>query len=640
MVHNSLRGEGSEFSDRLWHFAGCEFDELRLELRVNGTPVELELKPLEVLHQLLRRGNEVVTKEELLQTVWPGLMVVDGSLATAMSKLRKALGDGDSSIVLTVPRVGYRLGVPVRIGTTKGNTAARDGGQTIPADPARQERTQGKNNVSWLRLLTAMLAVATVAIVSLALYQRAFTSKPIAIVQAPKITSLAVLPLLNMSGDPAQDYLADGMTEELITELSQVQALKVISRTSAMQFKGANKPLPQIARELGVDGIVEGSVVRSGDTIRVTAQLIYAPTDTHLWAESYNRAFKDILILQEEVARQISREIKVSLSPTEQKQLANAEIVNPRAHEFYLKGLYFWNQRTHEGLNKAVDCFQQATKADPNDALAYAGLADSYVELVSFGHLNSTEGVPKANAAALKAIALDDSRAEPHTALAFGAATQWDWAGAEKEFQRSLALNPHYTVALYQYGILLSALGRADEAISLAQRALDLDPVSPVVLYRAGRVQFQTRHYEKALDDFNRVLELNPSNPLGIYGLGLVYKAQGKYDQAIGNLEKENLQQGFDAIAAYAASGQKELARQKLADNMRRLRGQKLYIRPGWVAEVYAGLGDKDEAFRWLEQAYRERDIWMVLLKVWPAFDPLRADSRFQDLLHRMNFPQ
>lgn len=650
MIHSGSEGATTQFSDRVWRFAACEFDELKLKLRVRGEPVELELKPVEVLLHLLRHANEVVTKEDLLNAVWPGLMVVDGSLATAVSKLRKALGDDDSSIILTIPRVGYRLAVPVEVSRARnGKETAADPVPTEPL-PKTGEAEKSKTGLSktglsktglsrnrWFWPLTPVVAIALIAI--LAVTYRKMSGRERPLFGTPKITSLAVLPMVNLSGDSGQDYLADGMTDELITELSQVRALKVISRTSVMPYKGARKPLPQIARELGVDGVVEGSVVRSGDTIRVTAQLIYAPTDTHVWADSYTRGFTDILILQEELARQISREIKVTLSPAEQKQLTNAEKVNPQAHELYLKGRYFWNQRTREGLIKAVDCFTQATTVDPSDSRAYTGLADSYVDLVSFGHLDSAEGIPKARAAALKAIALDDSSAEPHTALAFAAATEWDWPGAEKEFQRSVELNPRYTVALYQYALLLSSLGRSEEAISLTQRALDLDPISTVVLYRAGRVQFQARHYDKALEYFNRILELNPDAPLGLYGLGLVYKALGKYDKAILYLGKQNFQQGFDLAAAYAASGQKDLARKMLADNIRRLTQQRLYVRPGWVAEVYAALGDNDEAMRWLEQAYRERDIWMVLLKVWPAFDPLRSDPRFHELLRRMNFP-
>jgi tetratricopeptide (TPR) repeat protein len=354
---------------------------------------------------------------------------------------------------------------------------------------------------------------------------------------------------------------------------------------------------------------------------------------------SSSRDLQDILNLQSDLARQISREIKITVQPSEDKQLASSGRVNPQAHELYLRGRFFWNRRTRDDLYKAAEFFRQATVIDPSDALAYAGVADAYVELVGFGNMQAAEGVPKAKAAAAKAIELNESLAEPHAALAYGKAEDWDWPGAQKEFRRALDLNPGYVTALYQYGFFLSIIGKQEEAISSIQRALELDPLSPIVLYRAGRVYYQARRYDKALEQFNRILELNANDPLGLYGVGLAYEAQGKFDQAIPYLQKESLQRGFDVATAYAAAGQMKEARRTLADEMRRQRAQKLYIRPGWVAEVYAGLGEKDEAFRWLERAYNERDAWLTLLKVWPPFDALRSDPRLDDLLRRMNFP-
>jgi TolB-like protein/DNA-binding winged helix-turn-helix (wHTH) protein len=620
MNSKAQAGREENVQARCWVFGDCEFDELRRELRVKGEVIELEPKPLEVLLQLLLHAGQVVTKEDLLESVWPGLMVVDGSLATAVSKLRKGLGDDESSVLLTVPRVGYRLGVPVQVKPSAG-------------PPVKQLATQQAR--AWIWMAAAIL----VLLVSLGIYKRAWflgqkQSAP------PRATaSLAVLPLVNLSGDPAQEYLADGMTEELITELSKIRALKVISRTSVMQYKGAKKTLPEIARELNVDGVVEGSVLRSGNRVRITAQLIYAATDTHLWAESYERDLGDILNMQRELAREIAQEIKITVSPSEEKQLANSATVNPQAHDLYLKGRFFWNRRTRDGLGKAEEYFRQASEIDPNDSLAYAGLADTYIELVGFGNLDPSEGIPKAKAAALKAIALDDSLAEPHTALAYTLAAEWDWMAARKEFQRALDLDPGYVIGLYQYAFYLSVMGKHDEAIPLAQKALELDPLSPIVLYRAGRVEFQARRYDESIELFRRILELNANDPLGLYGLGLAYDAQGKFDTAILCLKKQNLQQGLDVAAVYAAAGNPAEGRRRLEETILRLKEEKSFVRPGWIAEVYVGLGDKDEAMRWLEQGYKERDLWLALLKVWPRFDPLRSDPRFQDLLRRMNFP-
>jgi TolB-like protein/DNA-binding winged helix-turn-helix (wHTH) protein/lipoprotein NlpI len=624
MNSNAQAGGKGDVQARCWAFGDCEFDELRRELRVNGEVIELEPKPIEVLHQLLLHAGQVVTKEDLLESVWPGLMVVDGSLATAVSKLRKALGD-DESVLLTVPRVGYRLGVPVRM-----TFSAADVPEVMEPVPL-----QARAHTRWIWTAAVVLVLSLAYI---GIYRRALFGPKKSVPPKP-MTSLAVLPLLNLSGDPAQEYLADGMTEELITELSKIRALKVISRTSAMQYKGVKKTLPEIARELNVDGVVEGAVFHSGNRLRITAQLIYAATDTNLWAESYDRDLGDTLNLQRELARQIAREINITVSPLEEKQLAVSATVNPQAHDLYLKGRFFWNRRTREALNKAVDYFRQANEIDPNYPQAYAGLADAYVELVGFGVLDSAEGVPKAKAAALKAIDLDASLAEPHTALGYILAEEWDWTGAQKEFQRALELDPGYVIGLYQYAFYLSVMGKHDEAIPVAQKALGLDPLSPIVLYRAGRVKFQARHYDEAIGLFRRILELNPNDPLGLYGLGLAYEAQGKLDTAILCLKKQNLQQGFDVAALYAVAGNPTEARRRLDESTRRLKEEKSYLRPGWVAEVYVSLGDKDEAMQWLERGYKERDIWLALLKVWPRFDPMRSDPRFQDLLRRMNFP-
>jgi len=630
-MNSNAQAEGKgDVQARCGAFGDCEFDELRRELRVNGEVVELEPKPIEVLHQLLLRAGQVVTKEDLLDSVWPGLMVVDGSLATAVSKLRKALGDDESSLLLTVPRVGYRLGVPVRM--TLNTSAAPE--VMHPAPPQAHVQLAGVGRM-WKWTATAALVLL---LVYLGVYKRAWFSGQRKNVPPKLMTSLAVLPLVNLSGDASQEYLADGMTEELITELSKIRALKVISRTSVMQYKGVKKTLPEIARELKVDGVVEGAVF-SGNRVRITTQLIYAATDTNLWADSYDRDLGDVLNLQRELARQIAREIKITVSPSEEKQLAISASVNPQAQDLYLKGRFFWNRRTRDALNKAVDYFRQANEIDPNYPRAYAGLADAYVELVGFGVLDSAEGVPKAKAAALKAIDLDASLAEPHTALGYILAEEWDWTGAQKEFQRALELDPGYVIGLYQYAFYLSVMGKHDEAIPVAQKALELDPLSPIVLYRAGRVEFQARHYDQAIALFRRILELNPNDPLGLYGLGLVYEAQGKFDTSLLCLKKQNLQQGFDVAAVYAAAGNPAEARRRLDESTLHIKEEKSYLRPGWVAEVYVSLRDKDEAMRWLERGYKERDIWLALLKVWPRFDPMRSDPRFQDLLRRMNFP-
>lgn len=612
---------------RVWRFSDCEFDELRRELRVRGATIEMEAKPLEVLRQLLIHSGEVVSKEALLDTVWPGTAVVDGSLATAISKLRKAIGGDDASIILTVPRVGYRMGVPVRVlihQKREMEAAVLAAEDAVAAAP---------NKRGWSR---PALALASLALLLISWWgvRRVLQAR-----SGSGIHSIAVLPLANLSGDPAQEYLADGMTEELITELSKSQAVKVISRTSVMQYKDSRKPLPAIANELGVDAVVEGAVLRSGNRIRITAQLLDGRRDAPLWAENFDGEWADALNLQREIAWQISRRIDTATGSAQKRQLTAAGKVNPQAHELYLRGRSYWNQRTPETLYKAAEYFQEAIDADPAYPQSYAGLADAYIELVGFGNIEPDEGIAKATAAARHAIELDDSLAEAHSALGYIYAAEWQWADCEKEFRRALDLNPGYVVALYRYGFMLSMWGRQREAAALAQKALALDPLSSVVLYRAGRVEFHARHYERAQELFRRVLELRPGDQLGLYGAGLVYEAQGKLPEAIAAFGPPYQQSGFDIAVAYAAAGQREKARAAQQAEMRRLQQQNAYVRPGYIAELYTAFGDKDEAMRWLERGYREHDAWMTLLKVWPRFDPLRSDSRFQDLLRRMNFP-
>lgn len=395
------------------------------------------------------------------------------------------------------------------------------------------------------------------------------------------------------------------MTEALITDLSKIRALRVISRTSVMQYRGGKKPLPEIARELNVDGILEGSVVRSGDRVRITAQLIHAATDTHLWAETYDRDLRDILNLQRELARQVSRNIRINIQPAEGERLANESTVNPKAHELYLRGRFFWNRRTRSDLLKASEYFQQAIDVDPVYAQAYPGLADSQNELVGFGNIRSADGIPKAKAAALRAIELDERLAEPHTALAYSYAANWEWAEAQKEFQRALDLNPGYVIGLYQYGFILSLMGHSEQAIPLIEQAVASDPRSSIVLYRAGRVYYHARQYDKATEQFQRILELNPNDQLGLFGLGLVYRAQGKFDQAIPYLEKQDLEGGLDVAAALAAGGNTGAARRKLAEEMRRHRETRDYIRPGWVAEPWSASAKKTRHSAGLNAATR-----------------------------------
>ena len=460
------------------------------------------------------------------------------------------------------------------------------------------------------------------------------------------IRSLAVLPLENLSRDPEQEYFADGMTEQLITDLAKISELKVISRTSVMQYKRARKPLPQIAQELGVDAVVEGSVQRSGDRVRISAQLIDARADQHLWARSYERDLRNVLALQDDVAQAIANELKIKLASQGQPRLTGSRPVDPEAYEAYLKGRYYSSKRTEKDLKKSIEYFQQAIEKDPNYASAYSGMADAYALLGFRGNLPSNEALSKAKAAALKAVELDDSLADAHASLAFIAEIhEWDWATAEREYKRALELNPGYAAGHNWYAGYLMYVGRFEEGIAEAKRARDLDPLSlPVNNALAGRLLVAGR-VDEALEQLKKTLEMDPRFASAHQTLGWAYLNMGKHEEAIQEFQQALQLSGTDDTDhivdlgfAYAAAGKRELARKILA-KLKKLHEQGV-VPSGSIAILYGSLGVLDEAFAWLEKAYEERDPELTYIKV-PArrFEPLRHDPRYQDMLRRMGLP-
>ena len=457
---------------------------------------------------------------------------------------------------------------------------------------------------------------------------------------AGPIHSLAVLPLENLSRDPAEEYFADGMTEELTTQLAQISALRVISRTSVMQYKDAKKSLPEVAKELHVEAVVEGSVMRSGDRVRITAQLIQASTDKHLWAKSYEGDARDVLGLQQQVAHAIADEVKVQLTPQEQTRLSSSRPpVDPAAHEAYLKGSYL-NKGTGAQQRKAKEYFEEAIRIDPNYAPAYAGLADYYWSTLD---LRPRDSMPKAKENALKALELDPDLTQAHTDLAairfYG---DWDWAGAEKEFRRALELNPGDAESHRAYSSFLVALGRTAEALAESRKAQDLDPLSISTQVTAGFVLYFARQYGEAIDQCRKVLDLDP-NAAGAYDcLGSSYLAKGMYEQAITASQKASNLSGDDPPRlvglgrAFAMAGRKPDAINVLGQLRRD--SSHTYVPPYYFATIYAALGQSDEAFKWLENAVNERDLYLLWLKVDSAVDPLRRDPRFEELSTRIGF--
>jgi adenylate cyclase len=457
-----------------------------------------------------------------------------------------------------------------------------------------------------------------------------------------QIQSVAVLPLENLSGDPEQDYFAEGMTEELITQLAQIGALRVISRTSVMPYQGSRKPLSEIAKELGVDAVVEGSVMRSGDRVRINAKLIQASTDKSLWAKGYDRDLTDVLNLQAEVARDIAQEIRVELTPQEQSRLASSARVSPEAHDAYLKGRYHWNKDTEQQFRQAEKYFQQAIEFDPNYAASYSGLADYYW---ATNELAPQIAMPKAKENALKALAIDDSLSSAHTTLAdvkFYA--DWDWPGAEMEYRRAVELNSNDSEAHRMYSVFLSAMGRSDDALVEMRIAQNLDPVSFLTSSSLGWTFYFARQFDRAIDQCQKTLELEP-NDIGAHScLGYSYMAKKEFAQAVAEFKKAADLSGDEPLRmeglgiAYGLAGQKEEARRLLAELQ--TKSTLHYVPPYFLATVYAGLGENDKAFALLEKGYNERDAYLTWLKVEPALDPLRSDPRFHSLLQRVGLPQ
>jgi TolB-like protein/Tfp pilus assembly protein PilF len=507
---------------------------------------------------------------------------------------------------------------------------------TQPAASAVVENHEGRRRlVSW-----HMIGIAVPGMLILAALVYVFLFRSPTVV-APEIKSLAVLPLENLSRDPEQEYFAQGMTDELITSLAKISALRVISRTSVMRYKGTHKPLPEIARELNVDGVIEGSILQSGDRVRITAKLIQAKTDRHLWAKSYERDQRDVLALQDDVARAIANEIKVKLTPQEQARLTSARPVNPEAHEAYLKGRYEWNTRTEEGLKKSLRYFEQGLAVEPSYAAAYSGLADSYMVLWNNGFLGPDECIPKARAAALKAIEIDDNLAEAHTSLAWLMGNyDWNWIASEREYRRAIELNPSYATAHHWYALQLANMGRHAEAIEEIRKARQLDPLSPRINANVGGNLYQARQYDQALEELNKALELNPNDPLAHGLLGFVYLQKGKNQEAIAELLRANQligdKGGLPAALAqvYAFAGERDQAR-KMLEKLE-TQAKRTYVPPSQIGLIYAALGERQQAFAWLERAYEQHDSLLLVLKGDARFDPLRSDPRFEDLLRRV----
>ena len=594
------------------------------ELTKRGLRTRLQDQPFQVLAMLLEKPGELVTREELQKKLWSQTVVdFDHGLNKAINKIREALGDSAESprFVETVARRGYRF-----LADVTEFDAAELTGAGVP--PTRALRTR-----VWIGFgLTLALATS----LSWVFYSQRHSP--------PKIRSLAVLPLESLSGDASQDYFADGMTDALISDLGQISALRVISRTSVMTYKRVRRPLREIARELNVEAVVEGTVVRSGERVRITAQLIQVPEERHLWAQSYEGDLQDTLALQNNVARAIAEQIRVTLSRREEAALENSRKVNPEAYDAYLKGRYFWNKRTGEGLKKAVDYFDSAIAADAGYANAFSGLADSYALMGDweYGILSPRDAFPKAKAAATKALALDPNLSEAHTSLAFILDLyDWSWASAEEEYKRALALNPGYATAHHWYAWHLMVMGRNGEGIAELRKAESLDPLSLIISADIADALCIAHRYDESVEQSQKTIAMDPYFAVAHYQLGQALEQKHRHDEAIAEFRRAielaggNTTFESNLANAYAVSGRKEAAK-KIAKDLEGRQSQSSSTAAN-IALIYVGLGDNTEAMAWLDKAYQARFNPSILLR--PVFDPLRSDARFQDLLHRIGLP-
>jgi TolB-like protein/DNA-binding winged helix-turn-helix (wHTH) protein/Tfp pilus assembly protein PilF len=626
----------SQTTPSIVRFGPFELDRRNFELRRDGQAIKLDRTPLELLFFLVENAGTLVTREEAVEHVWgKGVFIeAETSLYTAVRKIRRALGDDteDPKFVQTVSGKGYRF--IAKVEAAHPSTAS----PVSPAPPSARRRSQSW--VLWVSVACVMIVAALLAWFGLRSAQ-------------PSRAMLIVLPLENLSGDPQQDYLVDGITEEIITELGSLdpKRLGVIARTSAMQYKNSKKDVAQIGRELGVGYVLEGSVRRSGKDVRVTAQLIQAADQTHLWAQSYDREAGDVLRLETDIAIEVAGQIRLALSGKTQERLAAASRVNPEVHDAYLRGLQGWNQRNRDGFLQAIREFSRATELDPNYAPAFAGLARAYSLAPIFAGIPASEAVPKALDAANHALSLDETLADAHSALAFAKVHYvHDWTFAERGFRRAIELDPNDPYGHFFYSnSFLSPTGRHDEAIAEMKRAIELDPLSTRIQCFAGRTYIWARHYDDALAQFQRVNQLDPNFALNHERLAHFYAIVGKLNEAIdedakartlvGEKNESVLQKAGllrQALAAHGAQGywQEQLQLSQGAQNP-----PEAYTSPFGLAIIYSHLSDKDRAIANLEIAYAERNEEMTNLAIEPQFDSLRSDPRFADLERRVGIP-
>jgi TolB-like protein/DNA-binding winged helix-turn-helix (wHTH) protein/Tfp pilus assembly protein PilF len=607
-------------------FDDFEVDRRTSELHKAGVKLKLSGQPLQLLIILLERPGEMVTREELQKRLWPDTFVdLDHNLNTAVNKIREVLGDSAEHprYVETLPRRGYRFIAPV-----KGGVATQQ----------PRKGWWGSRFRLWL-ILGSVCVLLSGAIAWFA--SRRNTSQRYVAFE-PHINSVAVLPLTDLAAGSGEDYFADGMTEELITELGRLSSIRIISRTSIMQFKKSVHSLPEIGRQLNVDALVEGTVRRSGDHVRITVRLVSTTPEHLIWQKAYEGDLHDVLMLQSDVAHDIADNIQTKLARQQVPGAVAYKRLDPETHEDYLRGRYFLAKRTAESMNTAVDYFHRAVQRDPQYAQAYVGLALAYQLLGSYQVLPPDKSYPLALKFANKALELDDSLSEAYSERANSECNyEFDWAAADRDYRRAIALEPNSAQAHHDYGEYFTDLGNSERAIAELKIARELDPLSLPLFNAIGRMYREAHQYDEAAKQCKQSLVLDPNFSMGHWCLGQVYLAKRQYAEATSELRRANelgttpLIVG-DLGCVYAASGKRTEARAIL--HSLENKSQFNYVSPYLIASIYSQLGEKDEAFKWLERAYDARDISYVVAD--PMMDPLRSDPRFAHLIQRLHLPR
>ncbi len=667
-----MESPSTQTLSKILRFGLFEVDMDANELRRKGLRLKLQDQPLNLLKVLLEHPGILITRDELRQRLWkPDIFVdFDHSLNTAMMRLREVLGDSSDNprFIETIPRKGYRFIAPLQEVERGGPAELIKHGPSHSKSPShsraaagpeiaapigkRDQLVRDSNPRFWFLLVRQLSSIHAVVIGAIAvllvigmivaLVQYRATSR-FRTSEASQIKSIVVLPMENLSGDAAQDYFADGMTDELIASLAKVSSLRVISRTTAMEYKGTHESLEKIANDLHADAVVEGTVLRSGDRVRITAELVQVSTDRHLWAETYESPLGDVLALQNRVASAIVSQIRIKLTSQDKEHLAASQVVNSDAFEDYLKGRYYWGKRSEDGLGKAIQYFQAATEKDPNYALAYAGLADCYGILGAaiVGTIPTSEVAPKAEAAAIKAVELDPMLAETQTALATVQFNyDWNWAAAETGFRRAIQVNPSYATAHQRYSLYLIAMGRTEESLAEMNRARSLDPLSLSMNVSLGWRLYMARRYDEAIAQLLDTIEMDPTYLLAHIVLGQCYEQKRNFPKAIAELRKAaSLAPDSPPVVAalahaYAIGGSPPEALRLMG--VLKAEAAHRYVSPYYMALICTGLGDREQALNWLEIAYDDRSNNMIFLGAAPEFDSLRPSARFQGLLQKI----